>query len=83
MMMMMMMMVGQVYKTVIVGLSRKSHCLQEFCASFGANLASVHNILEYSFLQRLINTAGHSFAWIGGYYFEVCSTSTAVKGAST
>uniref|UniRef100_A0A3B5K492 C-type lectin domain-containing protein n=1 Tax=Takifugu rubripes TaxID=31033 RepID=A0A3B5K492_TAKRU len=43
---------------------------EDFCGSFGASLASVHNIWEYSFLQRLMKTAGHSFAWIGGYYFE-------------
>lgn len=79
----MMMMMGQVYNTLCCcGFSRKSHCLQNFCASFGANLASVHNIWEYSFLQRLIKTGDHSFAWIGGYYFEVCSTSTAVKRGS-
>lgn len=56
-------------------------CLQSFCASFGANLASVHSIWEYEFLQRLLKTGGHSFGWIGGYYFEVCSTKTATKRA--
>uniref|UniRef100_H3C662 C-type lectin domain-containing protein n=1 Tax=Tetraodon nigroviridis TaxID=99883 RepID=H3C662_TETNG len=43
---------------------------ESFCASFGANLASVHSIWEYEFLQRLLKTGGHSFGWIGGYYFE-------------
>lgn len=50
--------------------------LQNFCASFGANLASVHSIWEYGFLQNLMKTTGHSFAWIGGYYFEVCRRKT-------
>ena len=45
--------------------------LQSFCAGFGGTLASVHNIWEYQFLQRMVKTAGHAFAWIGGYYFEV------------
>lgn len=50
------------------------HCLllQSFCASFGGSLASVHNIWEYNFLQRMVRTGGHTFAWIGGYYFQVC-----------
>ncbi|TNM86066.1 hypothetical protein fugu_008337 [Takifugu bimaculatus] len=46
------------------------HLFMTSAAAFGASLASVHNIWEYSFLQRLMKTAGHSFAWIGGYYFE-------------
>ncbi|XP_036950882.1 snaclec A7-like isoform X1 [Acanthopagrus latus] len=43
---------------------------ESFCAGFGGTLASVHNIWEYQFLQRMVKTAGHAFAWIGGYYFE-------------
>lgn len=52
------------------------HCLflQSFCASFGGSLASVHDIWEHSFLQRMVRTGGHTFAWIGGYYFQVCLT---------
>ncbi|XP_034717121.1 ladderlectin-like [Etheostoma cragini] len=43
---------------------------ESYCASFGGSLASVHNILEYNFLQRLVKTGGHTLAWIGGYYFQ-------------
>ncbi|XP_026216156.1 rheacalcin-1-like [Anabas testudineus] len=43
---------------------------ESYCADFDANLASVHNIWEYNFLQRTVNTGGHTFAWIGGYYFQ-------------
>ncbi|XP_032380501.1 ladderlectin-like isoform X1 [Etheostoma spectabile] len=43
---------------------------ERYCASFGGSLASVHNILEYNFLQRLVKTGGHTLAWIGGYYFQ-------------
>ncbi|XP_047434682.1 rheacalcin-1-like [Mugil cephalus] len=43
---------------------------QSICASYGANLASVHSIWEYGFLQRMAQTAGHTFVWIGGYYFQ-------------
>ncbi|XP_030285260.1 snaclec A7-like [Sparus aurata] len=43
---------------------------ESFCAGFGGTLVSVHNIWEYQFLQRMVKTAGHAFAWIGGYYFE-------------
>ncbi|XP_031170081.1 natural killer cells antigen CD94-like isoform X3 [Sander lucioperca] len=43
---------------------------ENYCAGFGGSLASVHNVLEYNFLQRLVKTGGHTFAWIGGYYFQ-------------
>ncbi|XP_029000145.1 ladderlectin-like [Betta splendens] len=43
---------------------------ERFCAGFQANLASAHNVLEQNFLQRLVKTGGHSFAWIGGFYFQ-------------
>ncbi|XP_053183860.1 ladderlectin-like [Scomber japonicus] len=43
---------------------------ESFCASFDSSLASVHNIWEYHFLQRMVKTGGHTFAWIGGYYFQ-------------
>ncbi|XP_035985649.1 galactose-specific lectin nattectin-like isoform X1 [Fundulus heteroclitus] len=38
------------------------------CVSMGANLASIHNIDEYHFVQDLIRRATHSLkeAWIGG-----------------
>ncbi|TNN50555.1 Ladderlectin [Liparis tanakae] len=44
--------------------------LKAYCASYDGNLASVHNIWEFNFLQRLVQTGGHTLAWIGGYYFE-------------
>lgn len=47
--------------------------LQSFCAEFDASLASVHNTWEYNFLQRMVKTGDHTFAWIGGYFFQVCS----------
>ncbi|KAK5927185.1 hypothetical protein CgunFtcFv8_022698 [Champsocephalus gunnari] len=43
---------------------------ESFCAGYGGSLASAHNIWEYNFLQRVVNTGGHTFAWIGGYFFE-------------
>ncbi|XP_044046758.1 ladderlectin-like isoform X2 [Siniperca chuatsi] len=43
---------------------------ESFCAGFDGSLASVHNIWEYNFLQRMVKTGGHTFAWIGGYYFQ-------------
>ncbi|CAK6976105.1 ladderlectin-like [Scomber scombrus] len=43
---------------------------ESFCAGFDSSLASVHSIWEYHFLQRMAKTGGHTFAWIGGYYFQ-------------
>ncbi|XP_029367627.1 ladderlectin-like [Echeneis naucrates] len=43
---------------------------ESFCASYGGSLASVHDIWGYNFLQRMVKTGGHPFAWIGGYYFQ-------------
>ncbi|XP_056228907.1 ladderlectin-like [Seriola aureovittata] len=43
---------------------------ERFCASYDGSLASVGSIWEYNFLQRMVKTGGHAFAWIGGYYFE-------------
>ncbi|XP_068583479.1 rheacalcin-1-like [Cebidichthys violaceus] len=43
---------------------------ESFCASYDGSLASVHNIWEYNFLQRMVKTGGHTLAWIGGYHFE-------------
>ncbi|KAM9363219.1 snaclec A8-like [Symphorus nematophorus] len=43
---------------------------ERYCADFQGNLASVKNIWEYNFLQRMVRNAGHTFAWIGGYFFE-------------
>ncbi|XP_030609468.1 type-2 ice-structuring protein-like [Archocentrus centrarchus] len=39
------------------------------CISLGGHLASVHNILEYHELQRLILSGSHQYieTWIGGY----------------
>ncbi|XP_055077985.1 ladderlectin-like isoform X1 [Periophthalmus magnuspinnatus] len=41
-----------------------------YCANFGATLASVHNPLEYNHFQYMVGSAGSSSAWIGGYHFE-------------
>ncbi|XP_074487428.1 rheacalcin-1-like [Sebastes fasciatus] len=43
---------------------------ESYCASYGGSLASVHNIWEYNFLQRMVKTGAHTLAWIGGYYFQ-------------
>lgn len=43
---------------------------EQYCAGYGGNLASVHDIWQYNFLQRLVRNGGHAFAWIGGYHFE-------------
>jgi len=40
------------------------------CSSQQASLASAHSFWEYSFMQQLARTAGHSYAWMGGYYFQ-------------
>ncbi|KAG7235891.1 hypothetical protein INR49_002089, partial [Caranx melampygus] len=44
--------------------------VKQYCAGYGGNLASVHDIWQYNFLQRLVRNGGHAFAWIGGYHFE-------------
>ncbi|XP_075948408.1 ladderlectin-like [Anarhichas minor] len=38
------------------------------CLSLGGNLASVHNILEYHWIQRIIVSVSHQYksTWIGG-----------------
>ncbi|KAM7418854.1 hypothetical protein PAMA_016128 [Pampus argenteus] len=43
---------------------------ESYCATFDSSLASVHSIWEYNFLQRMVKTGGHTFTWIGGYYFQ-------------
>ncbi|XP_041790214.1 ladderlectin-like [Chelmon rostratus] len=43
---------------------------ETFCSHYDANLASVHNIWQYNFLQRMAKTGGHTFTWIGGFYFQ-------------
>ncbi|KAM7393937.1 hypothetical protein PAMP_020771 [Pampus punctatissimus] len=43
---------------------------ERYCADFDSSLASVHSIWEYNFLQRMVKTGGHTFAWIGGYHFQ-------------
>ncbi|XP_053285261.1 ladderlectin isoform X2 [Pleuronectes platessa] len=40
------------------------------CKSFGATMASAHDLFEYSFLQQLTRRAGSSVAWMGGLYFQ-------------
>ncbi|KAJ0051027.1 hypothetical protein NL108_012271 [Boleophthalmus pectinirostris] len=42
----------------------------DFCANFGATLASVHSPLEYNHLQYMVGRAGKTSAWIGGFHFE-------------
>ncbi|KAI3376049.1 hypothetical protein L3Q82_016580 [Scortum barcoo] len=38
------------------------------CQSMGGNLASIHNILEYHEIQRLVMSSSYEYkeAWIGG-----------------
>ncbi|XP_040892650.1 ladderlectin-like [Toxotes jaculatrix] len=43
---------------------------EEHCNSLGANLASVSNPREYSFLQQMTQTAGQSIAWLGGFNLQ-------------
>ncbi|KAF7650520.1 hypothetical protein LDENG_00124940 [Lucifuga dentata] len=43
---------------------------ERYCGNFEGSLASVHGIWEYHFFQRLVKTGGHSFAWLGGYFFQ-------------
>nr|XP_046256171.1 ladderlectin-like isoform X1 [Scatophagus argus] len=43
---------------------------EEHCNSMGANLASVTNPREYSFLQQITKTAGQSIAWLGGFNLQ-------------
>ncbi|XP_042560807.1 ladderlectin-like [Clupea harengus] len=42
---------------------------ESHCVAMGGNLASVHSIAEYSFIQELIRkrTQGAPRTWIGGY----------------
>ncbi|XP_056136967.1 snaclec macrovipecetin subunit beta-like [Lampris incognitus] len=42
---------------------------EAYCANFEGSLASAHSIWEYNFLQRLVKTGEHTYAWIGGYFF--------------
>jgi len=39
------------------------------CGGMQASLASAHSFWEYSVMQNLARTAGHRYAWMGGYYF--------------
>ncbi|KAK7929039.1 hypothetical protein WMY93_005434 [Mugilogobius chulae] len=43
---------------------------EEHCNSLGGHLASVTNPTEYSFLQQMLQTAGQSYAWLGGFYLQ-------------
>ncbi|XP_040891579.1 ladderlectin-like [Toxotes jaculatrix] len=43
---------------------------EEHCNNLGANLASVSNPREYSFLQQMTQTAGQSIAWLGGFNLQ-------------
>uniref|UniRef100_A0A3Q3WQ88 C-type lectin domain-containing protein n=1 Tax=Mola mola TaxID=94237 RepID=A0A3Q3WQ88_MOLML len=43
---------------------------EEHCNSVGANLASVSNPREYSFLQQMAQTGGQSIAWLGGFNLQ-------------
>ncbi|XP_047434161.1 ladderlectin-like [Mugil cephalus] len=40
------------------------------CASYGASLASAHDLFDYSFLQDLTRRSGYTTAWMGGFYFQ-------------
>ncbi|XP_044045506.1 ladderlectin-like isoform X2 [Siniperca chuatsi] len=43
---------------------------EEHCNNMGAHLASVTNPREYSFLQRITQTAGQSITWLGGFNLQ-------------
>ncbi|KAK7930077.1 hypothetical protein WMY93_006472 [Mugilogobius chulae] len=43
---------------------------EEHCNSHGGHLASVTNPTEHSFLQQMLQTAGQSYAWLGGFYLQ-------------
>ncbi|CAK6976110.1 ladderlectin-like [Scomber scombrus] len=43
---------------------------EEHCNSMGANLASVSNPREYSYLQHITKTGGQSIVWLGGFYLQ-------------
>ncbi|XP_056442740.1 ladderlectin-like [Gadus chalcogrammus] len=42
---------------------------ERLCAEREGSLASAHSAVEYNYLQRLAQTGGHTFAWLGGYHF--------------
>ncbi|XP_062407605.1 ladderlectin-like [Sardina pilchardus] len=44
---------------------------EKHCVNQQAALASVRNPDEYQFLQNLVQIAGRTTAWIGGFYFQV------------
>ncbi|XP_046875540.1 ladderlectin-like [Hypomesus transpacificus] len=39
---------------------------EQHCLGLGANLASVHSLDEYTFLQQLVSSNSHPVTWIGG-----------------
>ncbi|XP_054876714.1 snaclec coagulation factor IX/factor X-binding protein subunit B-like [Poeciliopsis prolifica] len=43
---------------------------EEQCNSFGGHLASVVSARQYSFLQQMMQTAGQSSVWLGGFYLQ-------------
>ncbi|XP_062296910.1 ladderlectin-like [Scomber scombrus] len=43
---------------------------EEHCNAMGAHLTSVSNPREYTFLQKMTNTAGQSIAWLGGFHLQ-------------
>ncbi|XP_059187550.1 ladderlectin-like [Centropristis striata] len=46
------------------------HRAEEYCNSLGANLASVTNPREYSFLQQITQNARQSSIWLGGFQLQ-------------
>ncbi|XP_059187455.1 ladderlectin-like [Centropristis striata] len=46
------------------------HRAEEYCNSLGANLASVTNPREYSFLQQITQNARQSSVWLGGFQLQ-------------
>ncbi|KAG7224796.1 hypothetical protein INR49_013509, partial [Caranx melampygus] len=40
------------------------------CRNMGGSLASVRDVFEYSFMQDMTRRAGHTYAWLGGFYFQ-------------
>ncbi|XP_071390771.1 ladderlectin-like [Centroberyx affinis] len=56
-------------KTWILAESGFSLLLQQHCLTLGANLASIHSLEEYQFIQEMVKGSSGGFppTWIGGF----------------
>ncbi|XP_036389192.1 ladderlectin-like [Megalops cyprinoides] len=48
-----------------VASSQDSGIEKKYCITLGGNLASLHSLQEYEFVQKL--TAGSPWTWVGGF----------------